>query len=207
MKDKQEKQPTNSPWWLKSIAVLGSLSILWTLTGVAFSATGCQLGVYNCVGALYLDVAGNVGIGVPSPNDKLDVAGNLRILTGSNPVRITAGWTGFTDAVTNQAEISNDTGTYKTLMIVGNKSNDGATRRVSVWDRLEVNGNANVSGTIRGATYGFGGMYQCDKRGCGAGYDSVNPLTGGYSCPSGFNVNLVYTGKSQYDSNVYFCWK
>src|SRR5256886_13541639 len=35
----------------------------------------------------------------------------------------------------NRAEISNDTGTYKTLMIVGNGS-AGQGRRVSIWDRL-----------------------------------------------------------------------
>ncbi len=90
---------------------------------------------------------GNVGVGTTNPADKLDVAGNLRILTGSNPIRFTAGWTGFPDPVTNQAEICNDTGTYKTLMIVGNKS-AGLGRRVSVWDRLEVNGNIAISGEI-----------------------------------------------------------
>jgi hypothetical protein len=95
-----------------------------------------------------LGYAGNVGIGTTGPNDKLDVAGNLRVLTGSNPIRFTASWTAFPDAATNQAEISNDTGSYKTLMIVGNKSNDGSTRRVSVWDRLEVNGNFITTGNV-----------------------------------------------------------
>ncbi|NCS27217.1 MAG: tail fiber domain-containing protein [Microcystis aeruginosa F13-15] len=85
--------------------------------------------------------AGNVGIGTSTPNDKLDVAGSLRILTDSNPIRFTSKWSGFPDAVTvtNQAEISNDTGDYKTLMIVGNRSAN-LGRRVSIWDRLEVNG-------------------------------------------------------------------
>jgi len=92
---------------------------------------------------------GYVGVGTTAPNDRLDVAGTLRILTGSNPIRFTAGWTGFPDSTTNQAEISNDTGSYKTLMIVGNKSNDGATRRVSIWDRLEVNGNQLTTGSLQ----------------------------------------------------------
>ena len=83
--------------------------------------------------------SGNVGIGISTPNDKLDVAGSLRILTGSNPIRFTSSWSCFPDAVTNQAEISNDTGAYQTLMIVGNRS-AGQGRRVSIWDRLEVNG-------------------------------------------------------------------
>jgi hypothetical protein len=74
-------------------------------------------------------------------NGGMDVTGNVEFLSGSNPIRVSSGWTAFPDAVTNQAEISNDTGTYKTLMIVGNKS-AGVGRRVSVWDRLEVNGSA-----------------------------------------------------------------
>jgi hypothetical protein len=74
-------------------------------------------------------------------NGGMDVTGNVEFLSASNPIRVSSGWTGFPDAVTNQAEISNDSGTYKTLMIVGNRS-AGVGRRVSVWDRLEVNGSA-----------------------------------------------------------------
>src|SRR5215203_3841394 len=85
-----------------------------------------------------LQASGNVGIGTPTPADRLDVAGNLRVLTGSNPIRFTAGWSGFASG-NNQAEISNDTGSYKTLMIVGNNSG-GVGRRVSVWDVLDIQG-------------------------------------------------------------------
>jgi hypothetical protein len=77
----------------------------------------------------------------------LDVAGNVQILTGSNPIRFTAGWTGFPSSVANGAEISNDTSTYRTLMIVGNYS-AGLGRRVSVWDRLEVNGTFTTTGNV-----------------------------------------------------------
>lgn len=101
---------------------------------------------------LAMTAAGNVGIATATPNDRLDVAGNLRILTGSNPIRFTGGWSGFPDTATNQAEISNDTGTYKTLMIIGNRSAGltapGGGRRVSVWDVLEVNGNLRMNADL-----------------------------------------------------------
>src|SRR2546426_5936673 len=108
--------------------------------------------VYNDAGLLVnassLSIAdgGNVGIGTDSPADRLDVSGELRILSGSNAIRFTAAWSSFGDG-TNRAEISNDTGTYKTLMIVGNGS-AGQGRRVSIWDRLEVNGETALTGRL-----------------------------------------------------------
>jgi len=67
---------------------------------------------------------------------------DLRILTGLNPILFSSSWKAFPDAPapSNRAEISNDTGNFQTLMIVGNRS-AGRGRRVSVWDRLEVNGD------------------------------------------------------------------
>jgi hypothetical protein len=97
---------------------------------------------------MVLDPGGNLGIGTAKPQDRLDVAGGARLLTGSNPLRFTSAWSGFTDGGPNQAEISNDTGSFKTLMLVGNKSGDGKTRKVSVWDRLEVNGSLEVTGRL-----------------------------------------------------------
>jgi hypothetical protein len=91
---------------------------------------------------------GNVGIGALGA-DKLEVGGTLRILTGTNPIRFTSGWSDFPAGAINQAEISNDTGTYKTLMIIGNRSNEAGVRRVSVWDRLEVNGNLLATGSVQ----------------------------------------------------------
>jgi len=95
-----------------------------------------------------LNVNGNIGIGTTAPSDRLDVAGNFRMLTDANPIRFTSSWSGFPDATTNQAEICNDTGTYQTLMIVGNRSaglaDSGYGRRVSIWDRLEVHGTTKT---------------------------------------------------------------
>jgi len=53
----------------------------------------------------------------------------------------------------------------------------------------------DVNGTIRGATYGFGGIYRPTI--------NLNPFTGTYSCPSGF---------SDFDSgigspNLHICYK
>jgi hypothetical protein len=93
-------------------------------------------------------LADKVGIGTASPADRLDVAGELRILSNSNAIRFTSGWSGFPDLVTNQAEISNDTGGYQALMIVGNKSAGGNTRKVGIWDRLEVHGDQVITGRL-----------------------------------------------------------
>lgn len=61
------------------------------------------------------------------------------LFPANNPLRFSSAWTGLGNGG-NTAEISNDTQIYKTLMIVGNGS-AGLGRRVSVWDRLDVNGS------------------------------------------------------------------
>jgi hypothetical protein len=91
---------------------------------------------------------GKVGIGAEAVTDPLEVSGNLRVNTGSNALRFTSSWSGFPDGSLSQAEICNDTGFFKTLMLVGNRSGrigQGLQRRVSVWDRLEVNGDLLVT--------------------------------------------------------------
>lgn len=95
---------------------------------------------------LFIDAkTGALGVGTAGvQGDSLVVSGTTRVLATSNPIRFTSQWSGFPNQVQNQAEISNDTGSYKTLMIVGNRSG-GKGRRVSVWDRLEVNGTLAVT--------------------------------------------------------------
>ena len=75
-----------------------------------------------------------------------DKDNNVFVNMSTNPLKFSANWTAFPDNIKNGSEISNDTGNFKKLMIVGNKS-AGAERRVGVWDRLDVHGNLGVDGS------------------------------------------------------------
>jgi hypothetical protein len=85
-----------------------------------------------------------VGIGTttPTPGTKLDVAGEVKVLS-SNPIHFTSVWRGWPDGEVNAAEISNDTGPTKALVIGGNYS-AGLGRRTMVLDRLDVLGFLSV---------------------------------------------------------------
>jgi hypothetical protein len=131
----------NPALWLQQEGVPKAL-VWWDQANNRFN-----LGTPTTNPIVSLQNTGNVGIGTPSPATKLDVAGTVQMLTGANPIRFTASWNGFPDAVTNQAEISNDTAAFRTLMIVGNRA-AGLGRRVSVWDRLEVNGTLITTGNV-----------------------------------------------------------
>lgn len=90
---------------------------------------------------------GNVGIGSIFPKeDMLEVSGGICLLEDTNPIKFTSSWTGFPDSTINKAEISNDTGIYKELMLVGNQSS-GQGRKVTVFDRLDVNGFLYTNGS------------------------------------------------------------
>ena len=66
----------------------------------------------------------------------------------NHKVKITSGWTGYPDGSVNGSEIANDTGTYKALMIAGNKS-AGGSRKIQMYDDVTVGGSLNVGGTIQ----------------------------------------------------------
>jgi hypothetical protein len=91
--------------------------------------------------------------------------------SNGNTLNFTSGWQSTPDPTTNVAEISNDTGTFKTLMIVGNKSAGTGERRVSIWDRLTVNGTLCVNGDCSNSLWPSG---------------SYCILQHGGSCPAGF---------------------
>jgi hypothetical protein len=62
-------------------------------------------------------------------------------------IKLSGKWSAYPDKAKDQAEIANDRGTYKKLMIVGNKS-DGGVRKVGVWDHLQVHGSQNIDSNL-----------------------------------------------------------
>lgn len=71
-------------------------------------------------------------------------------------------YSGWPNNRADAAEISNDTGTYRKLMIVGNKA-AGENRKVGIWDELTVHGKLRVTGgtdiTGRGGHHGDKTVY------------------------------------------------
>jgi len=73
--------------------------------------------------------------------------------------------------------------------------------------KLHVVGDTQINGVIRGATYGFGGMYAIEDYGA---CRSANPFTGSCSCPSGFGD--MSTGSAVLDGYsrwlyIHICYK
>lgn len=71
------------------------------------------------------------------------IDGNLNV----GNIMFTKGWLGYPDTKTDGSEISNDVGTFKELMIVGNKS-AGGNRKVGIWDNLAVHGDQQITGGL-----------------------------------------------------------
>lgn len=149
--------------------VSGALSVQQTLTVAGTASTGAATvnGTMSVAGRASLgsgagvngsldvtgtaSVSGNTSVGAlraggaGAPADTAEVAGNLRVGTGAggNPIRFTSVWSAFPDSTRNQAEICCSVDpNFTSLMVVGNKSRDGATRIVGVWDKLEVHGQS-----------------------------------------------------------------
>lgn len=121
---------------------------------------------------------GNVGIGTASPGQKLTVTGGA---IGGNYGLLPSyvGWAAYGTGG-GGAAIYNDSGSYKTLMIVGNNS-AGGVRNVGVWDNL------NVSGAITSA-----GQPVCLANGtnCPATSGVYLPLAGGVMNGGGTRIGI-----------------
>jgi|GEM_PF-1867141 len=77
--------------------------------------------------------------------DDVLVNRSLTVNEGTNPLLFSDDWQGSTSLGSGHAEISNDTDTYNKLMIVGNRSDDGSTRKVGIWDHVDINGTLSIS--------------------------------------------------------------
>jgi Chaperone of endosialidase/Collagen triple helix repeat (20 copies) len=120
--------------------------------------------------------------------------------TRINDIKFTKGWSGYPDGAADKAEISNDTGGFKTLMIVGNKA-AGKERRVDVWDTLTVNGtlrttaNAHIGNEVLTNKLRLGSKFQLSGVGDGIGNDEwlrlMEPDTAKYA--GGFAANKMWT--------------
>lgn len=81
-------------------------------------------------------------------NNSGDYSGGMRIggtkivaFPGSNPLNIANSWSDSFTSDAKGAAVVNDPINFKALMIVGNRGNvSGASRKVGIWDNLEVNG-------------------------------------------------------------------
>jgi len=98
--------------------------------------------------------------------EKLNIANNLiadKNFSQTNNIRFSNKWTGFSDNATDKSEISNDTDTFKKLMIIGNKS-AGEEHKVGIWDKLDVHGNLGVDGSATvGGNFSINGTTMYNK--------------------------------------------
>lgn len=88
------------------------------------------------------------------------VGGNLTVIGDStqggsgstvllnNSLKINNTHTGYSNDKTYGSEISNDISAYKTLMLVGNKSGGGTSRRIGMWDDVTIGGSLAVGTTL-----------------------------------------------------------
>ncbi|HEY4240011.1 MAG TPA: DUF6519 domain-containing protein [Kofleriaceae bacterium] len=122
-------------------------------------------GFGNDIGQLRIHTSDNTGritfLDAPSGNETLNAqmgAANTTYDIGfPNKIRFSSVHTGISNNTTQWSEISSDTGTYKSLMFVGNKSAGlkdktkvNTLRRITMYDRLEVSSGAQFNGVYAG---------------------------------------------------------
>ncbi len=186
------------------------------IAGVAFGWNSPLAAPTGGSGAIVTDLSGNVGIGIAAPTQKLDVAGNVKgtgLCIGSDCRAAWPTFSGITGLGTaNYLPKFTSGNAIGNSQVFDNGTNVGIGNAAPT-QKLDVTGNANISGTIRGATYGFGGIY-VNHVGVG-GFTTcsvANPFTNACNCPTGFTAKLFsYTGSalngSINDNPTYFCWK
>lgn len=73
-------------------------------------------------------------------------------------------------------------------------------------ERLHVVGKGLITDNIRGASWGFGGMFQIDD--CRKSANVLNPLTGATSCPANYTAywsGRIWNPETRCGSVQYIC--
>ena len=102
---------------------------------------------------LFANTAGNVGVGSNSPGYRFHVNGNA----GLGQTYLLNSDIYFNNTSHSHTGIGNTAGyaaienasNYNTLMILGRANGIGGVRSVSIWDRLDVNGDLTTTGAVR----------------------------------------------------------
>jgi len=121
-------------------------------------------------------------------------------------IKLSKGWTSYTDGdnVTDRSEISNDTGTYKALMVVGNRSDGSGKRKVGVWDGLTVHGDVTTADGGRIVSRVLDGLYGPGGNDLNGGGGTQNIGSVG-DCVNYCKQNYPFALTAQYrDDNL--CW-
>lgn len=141
---------------------------------------------------------GRVGIGTVAPAYLLHVNGTL----GAGQTYLTNSDIYFTQTAHNHTGIGNTAGyaaienaaNYNTLMILGRAGGIGGGRSVSIWDRLDINGNTYANGdlysTNRVDVTGGTGSLVVRNTNCGAP-PFTSYTAGVVSCPGGYYATLI----------------
>jgi hypothetical protein len=142
-------------WSVYTAAVGGGFGVvpnsfsIWDYPGTPGSGTCCfdrftiapAPDGSTTVTSVRIDPLGNLGVGTTAPAAKLDIKGDY---FAQRYFPRYAAWGATGDG---GAAITNDNGSFKALMIVGNNS-AGGVRQVGIWDNLTVNGTATVTSTL-----------------------------------------------------------
>ena len=108
----------------------------------------------------------------PGASERLYLTNNYQNLTNNDYPTV------------NSSEISNDDGTYKTLMLLGNKSYDGTNRRVNIYDQAYVSSIVEV-----GQERSTGNISKFTGRNTTVSSISLTATTGFYGAAIGFNAH------------------
>ena len=149
----------NTPVTTTSLTVNGAQTITGNATvGGALTVTGTT----NLTGTTTLkDATVNGALTTKGALNANGVTMTSGYLQYPNGVNLTSGYKELASATS--AEISSDSGNYKTLMILGNYANGNGQRNIGMWDNVSVAANLSAGANLfAGGTITSGGNMQCN---------------------------------------------